>query len=55
MISPLISILFAGLVLYVIYYGVGMFIKGKSHHIIGILLGVMFLVYALRAAHIVAI
>jgi len=55
MITTLISLLIAGLVLYVIYYVVGMFIKGQLLSIIGIVLGLLFLLYALRAFNIVAI
>jgi hypothetical protein len=55
MISTLISLLIAGLVLYVIYFIVGMFIKGRALNIIGIILGLVFLLYALRAFHVVAI
>ena len=55
MISTLISLLIAGLVLYVIYYVVGMFIKGQLLNIIGIVLGLLFLLYARRAFNIVAI
>jgi hypothetical protein len=55
MISTLVSLLIAGLVLYVIYYVVGMFIKGQLLNIIGIVLGLLFLLYALRAFNIVAI
>ena len=55
MITTLISLLVTGLVLYLIYYIVGMFIKGQPLKIIGIILGLIFLVYALRAFHIVAI
>jgi hypothetical protein len=55
MITSLISLLIAALVLYLIYYLVGMFIKGQPLKIIGIILGLVFLVYALRAFHIVAI
>ena len=55
MITSLISLLIAALVLYLIYYLVGMFIKGQALNIIGIILGLVFLVYALRAFHIVAI
>ena len=49
MITTLITLLIAGLVLYVIYYIVGMFIKGQPLKIIGIILGLVFLLYALRA------
>jgi hypothetical protein len=55
MITTLISLLIAGLVLYVIYYIVGMFIKGQPLQIIGIILGLVFLLYALRAFKIVAL
>lgn len=55
MISSLIPLLIAGLVLYVIYYIVGMFIKGQPLQIIGIILGILFLVDALRAFHVAAI
>jgi len=55
MINTLISLVIAGLVLYVIYYVVGMFIKGQLLNIIGIVLGLLFLLYALRAFNIVAI
>lgn len=55
MLSTLISILVAGLILYVIYYVAGMFIKGQPLNIIGIILGLIFVLYALRTAHIVAI
>jgi hypothetical protein len=55
MITALISLLIAGLVLYLIYYVVGLFIKGQPLKIIGIILGLVFLLYALRAFHIIAI
>jgi len=55
MITTLVYLLIAGLVLYLIYYVVGMFIKGQPLKIIGIILGLVFLLYALRAFHIVAI
>jgi hypothetical protein len=55
MITTLISLLIAGLVLYVIYYVVGMFIKGQPLNIIGLVLGLLFLLYALRAFNIVPI
>jgi len=55
MISILISLLIAGLILYVIYYVVGMFIRGQPLKIIGIILGLIFLLYALRTANILAI
>ena len=55
MISTLITLLVAGLVLYLIYYVVGMFIKGKALSIIGAILGLVFLLYALRAFGVVSI
>lgn len=55
MITTLISLLIAGLILYVIFYVVGMFIKGQPLKIIGIILGLVFLLYALRAFNILAI
>ncbi len=55
MLSILLPLLIAALVLYVIYYIVGMFIKGQPLQIIGIILGLLFLVDALRAFHIVGI
>ena len=55
MILTLITLLIAGLVLSVIYYIGGMFIKGQPLKIIGIILGLIFLLYALRTAQIVAI
>lgn len=55
MITTLITLLIAGLVLYVIYYIVGMFIKGQPLKIIGIILGLVFLLYALRAFNVVTL
>ena len=55
MLTTLISLLIAGLVLYVIYYIVGMFIKGRPLNIIGIILGLVFLLYALRAFNVASI
>ena len=55
MITTLVSLLVTGLVLYLIYYIVGMFIKGQPLKIIGIILGLVFLLYALRAFHVVSI
>lgn len=55
MITTLISLLIAALVLYVIFYLVGLFIKGQPLKIIGIILGLVFLLYALRALNILAI
>lgn len=55
MITTLITLLIAGLVLYVIYYVVGMFIKGQPLKIIGIILGLVFLLYALKAFNVVTL
>lgn len=55
MITTLITLLIAGLILYLIYYVVGKFIQGQPLKIIGIILGLIFLLYALRAFHVVAI
>jgi len=55
MLSILISLLIAGLVLYIIYFIVGMFIKGQPLQIIGFVLGLLFLLDALRAFHVVSI
>ncbi len=55
MLSILISILVAGLILYVIYYVAQMFIKGQPLNLVGIILGLIFVVYALRAAHFISI
>lgn len=55
MISTLLSLLIAGLVLYLIFYIVGLFMKGQPLKIIGIILGLLFLLHALRAFQIVSI
>lgn len=48
MITALIYLLIAALVLYIIYYLVGMFIQGTPLKIIGIILGLVLLLYALK-------
>jgi hypothetical protein len=48
MIAVLISLLILGLVLYLIWYICGLFIKGQPHQVIGIILGLIFLLYALN-------
>jgi len=48
MITTLITLLIVALLLVVIYYVVGMFISGRPLQIIGIILGLLFLIYALR-------
>ncbi len=55
MLSTLLSILITAFVLYIVYYLVGMFIKGRPLSIIGLVLGIIFLVSVLRAFNIVAI
>lgn len=55
MITTIISLLIAGLVLYIIYYVVGMFIKGRPLSIIGLVLGLIFLLYALRTLGVLSI
>lgn len=49
MITTLITLLIIALILYLIWYVCGMFIKGQPHQIIGIILGLIFLLYALNA------
>lgn len=49
MISTLIIILLVGLLLYIIWLVCGMFTTGKPHQIIGTILALVFLLYALRA------
>jgi len=51
----LFPIVITGAVLGLIFYLVSLVIKGRSLTIIGIILGVMFLLYILRTAHIVNI
>lgn len=48
-VASLISLLVIALVLVVVYYVVGMFITGKPLQIIGLILGLVFLLYALRS------
>ena len=55
MIHSLLSLLIAGLVLYLIFYITGMFIKGQPLKIIGIILGLVFLLHALRVFNILAV
>jgi hypothetical protein len=47
MIATLITLLVTALILYLIYYVVGLFIKGQPHQIIGLILALIFLLYAL--------
>jgi hypothetical protein len=48
MIESLIYILIAALILWVIWFVVGKFIQGTPHQIIGIVLGLILLLYALH-------
>jgi hypothetical protein len=48
MIQSLIILLILALVLYLIWFIVGKFITGTPHQIIGIILGLILLLYALR-------
>ena len=48
MITTLIYILIVGLICYLIYFLVGKFIGGTPLQIIGIIIGLLFLLYALR-------
>ena len=49
MITTLITLLIIGLILYLIWLVVGMFITGRAHQIIGVILGLIFLLYCLNA------
>ena len=49
MITSLISLLIAALVLFIIYWIVSQFIQGTPLTIISMILGLVFLLYALRA------
>ncbi len=48
MITTLITLLIVALVCVIIYFVVGMFITGKPLQIIGIILGLVLLLYGLR-------
>jgi hypothetical protein len=49
MIGTIITLLIIGLLLALVYYVVSMFISGKPLQIIGVILALIFLLYALRA------
>lgn len=49
MLTTLISLLVVGLVLVIIFYVAGMFLPGNILQIVGIILGLVFLLYALNA------
>jgi hypothetical protein len=51
MINTLIALLIVGLVLYVIYFVLSKFLEGTILQIIGIIMGLIFLLYALNAFH----
>jgi len=55
MFSPFLRILLATIVAGVIFYGVSRLIKGRPLTIIGIILGVMFLLYTIRTSHLLPI
>lgn len=48
MITSLIMLLIIALVLYLVWYLVGLFITGTPHQVIGIILGLVLLLYALK-------
>lgn len=54
MIETLITLLVVALVLVVVYYVVGMFITGKPLQIIGLILGLVFLLYVLKSFNLLA-
>lgn len=49
MLTSIITLLIAGLVLYLVYIIVGKFMSGTPLKIVGIILGLVFLLYALRS------
>lgn len=48
MIGALITLIIVGLILYLIWYVIGLFIKGQPHRVIGIILALIFLLYCLQ-------
>jgi hypothetical protein len=48
MIPAVISLLIVGLVLYLIWYVCGLFIQGRPQQVIGVVLALIFLLYALQ-------
>lgn len=46
--TTLITLLILGLVLYLVWYAVGLAITGRPHQIIGVILALIFLIYALH-------
>ncbi len=55
MLTTLISIIIAAIVLYLIFYLAGKFMAGQPLRIVGIILGLIFVLYALRAFGFVSI
>ncbi len=55
MITTLITLLVVALVLWIIYFVVGKFVDGTPLQIIGIILALVFLLYALKAFNLVAL
>jgi hypothetical protein len=51
----LISLLFAALILFIIWYIVGRFMKGPGHQILGLVFALVFLFYALWALHLLGL
>jgi hypothetical protein len=49
MITTIIYLLIVGLVLWLVYFVVGKFMSGTPYQIIGIILALIFLLYALNA------
>lgn len=47
--EPLLSVLVVFLILFIIYWCVGKFVSGVPYTVIGIILGIIFLIYALRS------
>jgi hypothetical protein len=54
MISTIVSVLFIGLLLYVIFFVAGKFLQGPIMNFIGVILGLIFLLYALRGVGVVS-
>lgn len=55
MLTTLIYILIAALILYLVFYLAGKFMSGLPLRIVGIILGLVFVLYALRAFGFVSI
>jgi hypothetical protein len=47
-VEAIIAILVVFLILFIIYWCVGKFITGVPHQVIGVILGIVFLIYALQ-------